>query len=43
MPKAPSYSIKKDNRKPLSISFSPGPAAYSPTHHNKEGIAIPRS
>ena len=43
MKKAPSYSITKNKRQPLSISFSPGPAAYSPTSRTKDGITIPKS
>ena len=27
----------------MSISYSPGPAAYSPSGKNKEGITIPKS
>ena len=43
MNKAPAYTMTKNQRKPLSISYSPGPAAYSPSQKDKDGITIPKS
>lgn len=43
MHKAPAYSIQRNKHSSLSLSFSPGPAAYSPRDRVKEGITIPKS